>query len=40
MAAVKAADEEALAAAPGMTRPAAEALYRYLHSADGEPAEG
>ena len=40
MAAVKAADEEALAAAPGMTRPAAEALYRYLHPADGEPAEG
>lgn len=38
MAAVKAADEEALAAAPGMTRPAAEALYRYLHPADGEPA--
>lgn len=40
MAAVKAADEEALAAAPGMTRPAAEALYRYLHPADDEPAEG
>jgi len=40
MAAVKAADEEALVAAPGMTRPAAEALYRYLHPADGEPAEG
>lgn len=40
MAAVKAADEEALAAAPGMTRPAAEALYCYLHPADGEPAEG
>lgn len=40
MAAVKAADEEALTAAPGMTRPAAEALYRYLHPADGEPAEG
>ena len=40
MAAVKAADEETLAAAPGMTRPAAEALYRYLHPADGEPAEG
>ena len=40
MAAVKAADAEALAAAPGMTRPAAEALYRYLHPADGEPAEG
>ena len=40
MAAVKAADEEALAAAPGMTRPAAKALYRYLHPADGEPAEG
>lgn len=40
MAAVKAADEEALAAAPGMTRPAAEALYRYLHPVDGEPAEG
>ena len=40
MAAVKAADEEALAAAPGMTRPAAEALYRYLHPADGEPDEG
>lgn len=40
MSAVKAADEEALAAAPGMTRPAAEALYRYLHPADGEPAEG
>ena len=40
MAAVKAADEEALAAAPGMTRPAAEALYRYLHPADGEPTEG
>lgn len=40
MAAVKAADEEALAAAPGMTRPAAEALYRYLHPADGKPAEG
>lgn len=40
MAAVKAADEEALAAAPGMTRPAAEALYRYLHPADGESAEG
>lgn len=40
MAAVKAADEEALAAAPGMTRPAAEALYRYLHPADGEPADG
>ena len=40
MAVVKAADEEALAAAPGMTRPAAEALYRYLHPADGEPAEG
>lgn len=40
MAAVKAADEEALAAAPGMTRPAAEALYRYLHLADDEPAEG
>ena len=40
MAAVKAADEEALAAAPGMTRSAAEALYRYLHPADDEPAEG
>lgn len=40
MAAVKAADEEALAAAPGMTRPAAEALYRYLHPADDAPAEG
>lgn len=40
MAAVKAADEETLAAAPGMTRPAAEALYRYLHPADDEPAEG
>lgn len=40
MAAVKAADAEALAAAPGMTRPAAEALYRYLHPADDEPAEG
>ena len=40
MAAVKAADEDALAAAPGMTRPAAEALYRYLHPADGKPAEG
>ena len=40
MAAVKAADADALAAAPGMTRPAAEALYRYLHPADGEPAEG
>lgn len=40
MAAVKAADEETLAATPGMTRPAAEALYRYLHPADGEPAEG
>lgn len=40
MAAVKAADEETLAAAPGMTRPAAEALYRFLHPADGEPAEG
>ena len=40
MAEVKAADEEALAAAPGMTRPAAEALYRYLHPADDEPAEG
>lgn len=40
MAAVKAADEEALAATPGMTRPTAEALYRYLHPADGEPAEG
>lgn len=40
MAAVKAADEETLAAAPGMTRPAAEALYRYLHPADGEPTEG
>lgn len=40
MAAVKAADADALAAAPGMTRPAAEALYRYLHSADDEPAEG
>ena len=40
MAAVKAADEEALAAAQGMTRPAAEALYRYLHPADDEPAEG
>ena len=37
MAAVKAADEETLAAAPGMTRPAAEALYRYLHQAEGEP---
>lgn len=40
MAAVKAADAEALAAAPGMTRPAAEALYRYLHPADDAPAEG
>lgn len=40
MAAVKAADEETLAAAPGMTRPAAEALYRYLHPADDAPAEG
>lgn len=40
MAAVKAANEETLASAPGMTRPAAEALYRYLHPADDEPAEG
>ena len=40
MAAVKAADEETLAAAPGMTRPAAEALYRYLHPADDAPADG
>lgn len=40
MAAVKAADEETLAAAPGMTRRAAEALYRYLHPADDAPAEG
>ena len=34
MAAVRAAGVEELAAAPGMTRPAAETLYRYLH---GEP---
>lgn len=31
MAAIKAADVETLCAAPGMSRPAAEALYRYLH---------
>ena len=31
MAAIRSADVEALAAAPGMNRPAAEALYRHLH---------
>lgn len=31
MAAIKATDVETLCAAPGMSRPAAEALYRYLH---------
>ena len=37
MKAISAASEEDLLAAPGMTRPAAEAVYGYFHPAESAP---